>query len=298
MFTDSTPKQLILMEYAGPFSRLVVLFSIFAVAFALLGVLSGALGEAGALTRGPLLLISALQNIFCFAMPTLILGFLVSARPMKWCGLSERPGGVPLFAMLVIFFAAMPALNQVIYWNEHISFGSAEIDAMLRELEESAQAMTSKMLHADSLGGVAINILIIGCLTGLCEELFFRGGLQKILAERLNIHVAVWVSAIIFSAMHFQFFGFIPRILLGAFFGYLYAANGSIWLNATAHALNNSIVVISVWIADRYDLTVEPEMWGTQPEGLPIPALISTAFVIILIYCCRRKRLLTKDKNG
>ena len=87
---------------------------------------------------------------------------------------------------------------------------------------------------------------MVGTMTGFSEELFFRGGLQGILSRtNMGSAAAVWIAAIIFSTMHFQFFGFIPRLLMGAFFGYLLVWSRCLWVPVFAHALNNSIVVIS-----------------------------------------------------
>ena len=181
---------------------------------------------------------------------------------------------------------AVPALNEVIHLNESIKFSPA-VDALFSQWEEQAQAMTDVMLSTDSVGGLIAGILIIGVLTGLGEEIFFRGALQPMLTGKgVSAAGAVWIAAIVFSIMHFQPYGFIPRMLLGAFFGYLYLWSGSIWLPATAHALNNSIVVLMRWLSKRGISAPWYEETGVA-DGFPAVALVSlaaTSAVIFVIY--------------
>ena len=126
------------------------------------------------------------------------------------------------------------------------------LEKSLKALEDSNKEQINILLGEPTIGSLIMSVLIIGLLTGLGEELFFRGTLQNIFRTRpMNPHSAIWITAIIFSALHFQFYGFIPRVLLGAFFGYLILWSGSIWLPIFAHALNNSLVVITSWISSR-----------------------------------------------
>lgn len=117
--------------------------------------------------------------------------------------------------------------------------------------------------------------------------MFFRAGLQKALTSSgLNHHLAIWTAAFIFSAVHFQFFGFVPRLLLGALFGYLYCYTGSIWIAATAHALNNSLVVLSAWLTARGVVDVRFDEIGTGGEYgwlfALASAVLTTGFIIYL----------------
>ena len=127
-------------------------------------------------------------------------------------------------------------------------------------------------------------------LTGIGEEMLFRGTIQRIFSEgKVNTHIAVWCSAFIFSALHFQLFGFIPRMLLGAFFGYLYVWSGSLWLPILAHALNNSLSTLTY-----YDAAIDTLPWiGNHPTpALAIVSAIATALMVTLyIMCIVRKRV-------
>ena len=88
------------------------------------------------------------------------------------------------------------------------------------------------------------NIFLIAFIPAMGEELFFRGALQGALRDWKGIKTAIWITAIVFSAIHLQFYGFVPRMLLGAFFGYLIFWSNSIWPAVLAHFVNNVMAVI------------------------------------------------------
>ncbi len=106
-------------------------------------------------------------------------------------------------------------LNQLIFWNDSIVFPESlrELEEKLRGWENSSRHFTDAILSTTTIPGLVSGIAIVGCLTGFAEELFFRAGIQRQLCKAIPGHAAVWISAFIFSAMHFQFFGFFPRLL-------------------------------------------------------------------------------------
>ena len=158
----------------------------------------------------------------------------------------------------------------------------------MKAMEEASRQQINILLGEPSIGSLIISILIVGVLTGIGEELFFRGGLQNILRTcPMSPHLAIWITAVIFSAMHFQFYGFIPRVLLGAFFGYLAFWSKSIWLPIFAHTLNNSLVVISSWLISRNTSNIDFNKIGTDfsPEAytLIVISIIATTLGILIL---------------
>ncbi|MDE6497417.1 MAG: CPBP family intramembrane metalloprotease [Muribaculaceae bacterium] len=234
------------------------------------------------------------QDIFAMIAPAVITAVMVTRLPAQ---LLELRGGVrfPMAVLaLSVIVISVPAMNWVIKLNESVSFtGSLAplIDAM-RSMEDNAVAMIEKLQGSGSVGDLFVNILILGVAAGISEELFFRGALQRLLSlGGMKAHTAIWVSAIVFSAVHMQFFGFVPRMLLGAYFGYLLLWSRSIWLPAAAHAFNNTLYVIAQWC---YMRDGEPEV-NVNNVGLDdtwpiaITSVVATAVVVYLVYKNRRK---------
>lgn len=271
-------------------------------------LLSGALllGVVGAVVLGSaagmlfpegapsLLATSAVNTALMFGMPGLLVCLWMKLRPADY--LSLRGPASPwgwrwLICALALFYISLPMLNQTIWWNENLPVPDAGLWHTLRELEDSAAAVTRIMLGGESVGSLIACVLIVGVLTGFCEELFFRGALQKTLGMcGLGPNAAIWVSATVFSLLHFQFFGFVPRLLLGAVFGYMMLYSRSVWVPASMHALNNSIVVVVTWLANRGAANADiVEDFGVAKEGVPLTALASAIIVAAMISTWKKK---------
>lgn len=227
------------------------------------------------------------QNLFAWIVPALLTWKICfKESPLPAIGATHAPGWKMIGIAVLIYFLGIPALNQIIYWNQEIHFPESlsSFEEWSRQLEDLAEKQTEALLNTTAIFPTIINILVIGVLTGIGEEFFFRGALQRMLvACKVNPHVAIWIAAFIFSAIHFQFFGFVPRLLLGAFFGYLYWWSGNIWVNSFAHALNNSLVIISTWLINKGFLSENFDMAGVTENGFPVMFIISIAAVTVTI---------------
>lgn len=275
-------------------SRLVLFVCISVLGYILTGLLTTVmLYKFGAVSARVLRVAALAQDMLALIAPAVVTAMMVTRLPAQ---LLELRGGVrPAvwgLALAVVPVAA-PAMNWVIEANANIEATgalSAVVDK-LRTMEENAEAMITVMQGSGTWGDLILNILIIGVAAGFSEELFFRGALQRLLSTGgVNAYASIWIAAAVFSAVHMQFFGFVPRLLLGAYFGYLLLWSRSIWLPAAAHALNNTIYVTAQWIYLNHGtpaVTVDNiglgKMWP-----LAIVSAIVTA--ILLRVVARRKR--------
>lgn len=186
-----------------------------------------------------------------------------------------------------MFVLVMPALNQVIWWNSQLSLPDAlkDVETWMREMESNAAEMQSILLSSTTIGGLISSILVVGVLTGFAEEVFFRGALQRIISSNgMNPHMAIFIAAFIFSLLHFQFFGFVPRLILGMFFGYIFYWTGSIWASSIAHAINNSIVVVTLYLTNNgFDISNIEQFGVDTTASFPTIAIISAAATGLLM---------------
>lgn len=244
-------------------------------------------------SREGMLASSVAQNIVTFLGAALMASFFLSNRPFQFLGLNVAPRGMTAFNIVMCLILGMPFLNEVVWLNTQMHFPQAlsGIENWMRSLEDMAGKQVDTLLGVRSLGGLIVNIFIIGVLTGFCEEIFFRGTLQRCLASHgTDRHVAIWMAALIFSLLHFQFFGFVPRLLLGAFFGYVFTWTGSIYACAFAHALFNSLTVAMVWLTNHGCHADAIEKFGVQTHGFPWIACVSLAMVLLYLMLQRRNR--------
>ena len=213
-----------------------------------------------------LLFIQGFQTIVLFGVTALVgVWFIERVNPFNQMslnrGLSLKPGLVAFFFAV----AALPLISMLAEWNKGMELPSflASVEEIMRQMEESALAMTEKFLNTSSFGMMIVNLFVMALLPAVCEEMMFRGWLQRVLSNRLNYHVAIWVSAFIFSAIHFQFYGFVPRMIIGAALGYLYCYTGSLWASIIAHFTNNAAAVITAFLAYNGYTSINFDLIGT-----------------------------------
>lgn len=240
-------------------------------------------------------LLTFFQSLFLFIVPALVTAVLSTRLPASFLAIDNRPRLVPTLLVTATLIAAIPAMNMIIEWNAdmHLPDSMKAIEDIMRQMEDAAAQATTTIMGSDTIGSLIVTLLIVGVMAGLSEELFFRGALQRTFSStRMNRHVAVWLTAIIFSAIHFQFFGFVPRLLLGAFFGYILIWGNNLWYCVIAHAANNILATLSMWYARNsgsetaIDLnTIGQSTDPTLPQWpLVIASLILTAIGLTLIY--------------
>ena len=163
----------------------------------------------------------------------------------------------------------------------------------IKALENAAQQATDMLLSGSSVWDLIASVVCVGLLTGLGEEMFFRGALQRICCDGMRRrHLAVWTAAFVFSALHFQFFGFVPRLVLGAFFGYAYLWSGSLWVPVIGHALNNSAVVAFVWMGNN---SIDAAAMGEAGSQSPVVAVLSAAVTVAMMVAY--KKILANGKK-
>jgi membrane protease YdiL (CAAX protease family) len=138
-----------------------------------------------------------------------------------------------------------------------------------------------------------LGVFVIALLPAIGEELVFRGMLQPELFRATgNHHAAIWISAIIFSAFHMQFFGFVPRLLLGALFGYLYVWSANLLIPMIAHFVNNGFSVLMMYLYQKGIITVDME----SPEAAPWPMVIGFTIVFGFLLFYFKKYYETKNQ--
>lgn len=233
---------------------------------------------------------TVVQDILMFCTPPLLSAYIISRRPWRFLRLSTFPGIWQIVLAVAAMMASIPFMNAVIAWNESLTLPDslASVEQWMRDSEIRASEATALLFGDYSVKSLFIGIALVGVLVGFSEEIFFRGGLQNILCHPgKKPHLAIWVTALVFSAVHVQFFGFFPRLLLGAFFGYMMYWSGSLWLAVICHALNNSMVVVSQWaVHNGVKAASSVETLGTDGGHWPFVAgsIVLTALAITALY--------------
>lgn len=230
-----------------------------------------------------------IQTVGLFVVPPFVITYIFYREIGKSLQLDNMPGLSISFKVILIMIIGLPVINLLAMWNSQINLPQwlDPVEEWMKITEESAQKLTEIFLAADNTGDLIINFLMIAILPAIGEELLFRGVIQRYLIEWLkNKHIGVLITSVLFSALHLQFFGFFPRLLLGIFFGYLLVWTRNLWVPVIAHFINNGIAVILYFIFGAEIVDKEINSIGTESGNLffTFASLILVILLLISVY--------------
>jgi membrane protease YdiL (CAAX protease family) len=229
------------------------------------------------------------QSIGLFVVPPIVIAWLYHGNIGEYLFLNKTTSlSSYLYAILAIL-VLIPLINFIGEINSQMKFPESfsGMEDWMRSMEDAAEVMVKKFMKVESVSGLLFNVFMIAILPALGEELLFRGVIQRIFTNwSKNYHWGIWIAAFLFSAMHMQFYGFLPRMALGAMFGYLLVWSGTMWVPILAHFANNAMGVLGYYLIDKGTISKDVEEWGTSTEQLPLVlfSLASTALLLFLIY--------------
>jgi len=232
-----------------------------------------------------------LQSVGLFVLPPLVLAFLWSQRPAEWLQTDRMPSVSTALLVVVLMWAAIPSINLLGSYNHDLQLPEAlsGLESRLKAMEVDAKVLTERLLAIDSVSDLLISLFIIAFVPAVGEELFFRGTIQRLIQSKWGPHLGVWLTALIFSAIHFQFYGFLPRMMLGALMGYLLVWSGSLWYPMVAHFVNNATVVLFYFAERKGWISFDLENFGSR--GTAVAGYISIVLVSVLLWWYRRKAI-------
>ena len=225
-----------------------------------------------------------ISQVFGFMMPPILYAMLVKEKPFNYLGFKKlQPWSL---LGIVAIFTIIPFLAMVTEWNDNISLpeSMATLEQKLRYIQEVANDTTERFMTEGSLFS---GLLIVGALAAISEELLFRSVIQKAFVKICkNAHVGIIITAIVFSAFHGDFFGFVPRFILGLMLGYMFYLSGSIFPSMLMHFVNNGTIVMLYYLNKKEVINVDIETFGLTDNVLVIILSLITTVAIFIV--CNR----------
>jgi membrane protease YdiL (CAAX protease family) len=260
------------------FAAMLVVFNIIATVVQSVTIAMG--GSLSDLTTLRFAQISS--QLLTFVFPPILFACLTQAKPMKYLGFNN----IPLWSLIgiAIIYAVMPLNSFISEWNSQITLpeSMAEFDKIIKQLAETVQAVLEKMVNVDTFGGLIINLIMIAGLAAFGEGLLFRSVLQPFLIRKCrNVHIGIIITSIIFSMIHFDIYGFFPRLILGMLLGYMFFYSRSIWVPMIMHFVNNATVVVLYYLNNIGATNIDVETFG-QTKLLPL--ILSIIIMIALFW--------------
>jgi len=275
----------------------VILLAIFCIGFAT-AISSGADTEFNLDDQDMIYTMKILQAIavvFIFIAPAIAFAVVWTKKGISYLGITTKASIGTIVIASIGMIVALPLINGLSELNQHLQLPASlhSVEEWMRKSEDVATKITEAFMQGTDENSLFLNLFVIAFMAAISEELFFRGMLQKVLIECFkNKHVSIWIGAIIFSAFHMQFYGFIPRMLMGAYLGYLFLWSGSLWPGVIAHFMNNGLAVYVTWLINRGVISPDADKVGMGAEEW-IYVVISAAMVIaslMLIYKIEKKK--------
>ncbi|PRY11011.1 hypothetical protein CLV24_112138 [Pontibacter ummariensis] len=239
--------------------------------------------------QGPaiMLLLQGVLQFFSFIVAPLVLLRSVNYGIDTYLNWKVRPlvGLVLLSGLLIVLI--MPANSVIINWNAELDFPAfmEGFERWAREQEDQLAELTRMITRFETVPQLLVGLLVFALIPAIGEELVFRGITQRQLFRWIgNTHAAIWVAAIIFGAIHVQFFGFLPRVLLGALFGYLYFWSGRISVPIMAHFVNNGFTVLMLYLQQTGAIDADVESTEAMPLYSIALSVVLSAAVIYYLY--------------
>jgi len=221
-------------------------------------------------------------QIGLFVLPPLLYARWVYGKGfITILGLSRLPGSFTVLLIVPLIGLVLP----FVAWMHEFNMGVPLTPAM--ELAETrAEMFVTLFLGDPSWSRFILNMIMIAIIPAVGEELFFRGIIQKYLTKGVrNVHVAVFMTAFLFSLLHFQFHGFLPRMFLGLLFGYLLVWSGNLWVPILAHLVNNGAAVVVEFLGQRGILEAGYAEFGRETgTGSVVVSLLATSLLCVVIW--------------
>ena len=222
------------------------------------------------------------SQLFTFVFPPIAYAFLVKENPVNALGLKKSKTLWILIGIAMIF-AIMPFNSVIAEWNANLTLpeSMSKIESLMKQMQEAATEIIEKFVSVDTIGGLVLNLFMIAGLAALGEELLFRSIIQTSLIKICkNAHIGILIASAIFSFIHFEFYGFFPRLILGMLLGYMFYFSGSIWISMLMHFLNNGTVVFIYFLNNKGITNIDVDTFGQTS----IPVLIVSIVVMIVLF--------------
>ncbi len=226
-----------------------------------------------------------IQSIGLFVIPSFIVAWFFGGNAFRYLYLDKSIRWRTVLLTTVIMLSAIPMVNLMAHLNAQISLpeSMSSLEEWMQRTEESAKRITEMFLKAETPADLIFNLFLIAVIPAIGEELLFRGIIQRIFSEwTRNKHAGIWIAAIIFSAIHLQFYGFIPRTILGVLFGYMLVWSGRMWVPILAHFVNNATAVMVYYFIHKNQVSKSVETIGAE-RGDWVYALLSLLFFTFFI---------------
>ena len=235
-------------------------------------------------------------TIGTFLIPSLLFAYCQNRQWFDYNAANRRPPQTMINMVLILSMTLLPVVGMLSSFNQNIMPQEGTIAEFMRNLEEAANDILKLVTSQRSSWDLISNIMVFAVLAGICEEFLFQGALQPLMMKwTKNPHVGILLTAFIFSVLHFQFYGFIPRFMLGVYLGYLFYWSRSLWLPILAHILHNALSILIDFTLQGRGIDTDNMQFTDVHGSIPVTIACTLASAMAIVYIWRTYKDETVD---
>lgn len=235
-------------------------------------------------------------TIGTFLIPSLLFAYCQNRQWFDYNAANRRPPQSMINMVLILSMTLLPVVGMLSSFNQNIMPQEGTIAEFMRNLEEAANDILKLVTRQRSSWDLISNIMVFAVLAGICEEFLFQGALQPLMMKwTKNPHVGILLTAFIFSVLHFQFYGFIPRFMLGVYLGYLFYWSRSLWLPILAHILHNALSILIDFTLQGRGIDTDNMQFTDVHGSIPVTIACTLASAMAIVYIWRTYKDETVD---
>jgi hypothetical protein len=240
-------------------------------------------------TIGFLKYLQIVNQLGLFIFPPILFAYWASRKIASYLHLNIVPQLRTIVISIIIIFVALPFISWLgeINKNMNLPESLAGIEIWMERMELEANHLIIAFLNVKGFSGMLFNVFMIAVIPAIGEEFLFRGVVLRLFKEwTKNIHVAVLISAILFSALHMQFYGFLPRLMLGLLLGYMFVWSGSLWVPMLIHFINNAFAIVYIYATGSMELlNSDVESIGSSDSAIvTVASAVFLIFLMLILY--------------
>ena len=255
-----------ILKNSGLVSKLMILVGMSLVFGTVASLIFVSITPSDSQSIDTLKLLQLAESAGIFILPAILSIFLFSQESYSTIKEHKHITALDFLIVGLLMLTLIPFINYISEWNQQLRLPAAfaNIEAWMKTSEETATSITERFLNVHNLGALAFNLLLVAAMPALGEELYFRAVIQRSLIEKTNIIQGVLITAFVFSAIHMQFYGFVPRFLLGMLLGFIFVWSDNLWLPVFAHFVNNGVAVVFYYLKFNDYKVIDMEKIGTN----------------------------------
>lgn len=230
---------------------------------------------------------------FIFLVPALATALIMNKKPLTYLGFKQKNSlktiglGILVMAATVVLSGTLATLTEMIPLSPGLT-------TYFKGLEDTYMKQVKVLSEMSGIPDLIMSLLVMALAPAIFEEVFFRGGFQQMMTKSTgNVLVSIIVTSILFSAIHFSFYGFLSRTAMGIVLGLLFAKSGNLWVPILAHFFNNAVAVLQVYFLKMSGKSIEEGM----DDKFPLWILFIVLPAIIYLFNLYKKSI-AKDNSA